>query len=153
MILLISRCLTSYKDAIWRIYYNLQYNIEVLDIAYRHIISKNHQISIPKSNFFQGSILDHFLITFGRQNDSNWPPNRSKSEHFRVRHSGFSWFVCRPCSKTVQNRLRSQNFGQTVTSLNSKSDPLGSKIASFDSKVDPLASKSEPLLCKSYLQL
>ena len=106
IILLLSRSLTSYKNATWRIYCKLQYKIDVFDIAYRHIISTNHQISIPKSNFFLVSILDHFLITFGRQNVSNWPPNRPKSDHFRVRLSDFSWFVCRPCSKTVQNRPR-----------------------------------------------
>ena len=61
IILLLSRSLTSYKNATWIIYRKLQYNIQAIDLAYRHIIFKKHQTSIPKSNFFLVSILDHFL--------------------------------------------------------------------------------------------
>ena len=110
-------------------------------------------MSIPKSIFFLASILDHFLITFGRQNDIQID---QKVTMLELRTLTFRDSFADP----VPKRSRIDLGGRKVTFLRSKSEPLGSKSDPLDSKSDPLgaksdpvASKSEPLLCKSYLQL
>ena len=76
---------------------------------------------ISKLDWFLVSILDHFFITFGLPNGSQMAPKSAKNRHFGGRKSGFSWFVCRPCSRRAQNRLRSSK--SEVSEL--KKWPLG----------------------------
>ena len=64
IILLLSRSLTSYKNATWRIYCKYHYIIKIFNTTCRHIIIKSQQIDIRKPKLLRvssfGSLFYHF---------------------------------------------------------------------------------------------
>ena len=96
---------------------------------------------ISKLDWFLVSILDHFFITFGLPNGSQMTSKSAKSGHFGMTLSGNWWLVCRPCSKTVQNRLwgsKSDPFGLKKWPLGLQKWPLGTQKWPFGNQKCPL---------------